>query len=126
VARLLAMLDVRTNNPVLQPAAIANLFRLASSNGGHGFDAARVDDAARGQFYGMKGGSLPESSQNCVRYMTSDISMVMCWNRHDITEGTSPSDSWWYPDYPDVLAAARAHTWSTTDLFATFGLPSLA
>jgi hypothetical protein len=40
---------------VLQPAAIANLFTLGASNGGHGFDSARVINAAAGQFYGMKG-----------------------------------------------------------------------
>ena len=32
VARLLALLDIRTNNPVLTPAAIANLFTLAQAS----------------------------------------------------------------------------------------------
>ncbi len=36
VARLLAMLDIRTQNPVLQPAAIANLFALAQAAVGTG------------------------------------------------------------------------------------------
>jgi hypothetical protein len=70
----------------------------------------------------MKGGSLPESSQNCVRYQTGDISIVLCWNRSDITEGGN--DGWWYPDFPALLNAARAHTWPTTDLFPLFGMPS--
>lgn len=126
VARLLAMLDVRTNNPVLTPATIASLFSNAASGGGHGFDTARVDNASAGQYYGMKGGSLPESSQNCVRYHTNDLSMVVCWNRHDITEGTPPSDSWWYPDFPSVIGVAAAQSWGTSDLFPTFGMPSFA
>jgi hypothetical protein len=70
----------------------------------------------------MKGGSLPGSSQNCARYQTNDFSMVVCWNRSDIAEGGS--DGWWYPDFPAVLNAARAHSWGTSDLFPTFGMPS--
>jgi len=123
VARLLAMLDVRTGNPVLQPATIASLFSSAAAAGGHGFDTAMVFDAAKGTYYGFKGGSLPESSQNCVRYHTEDFSMVINWNRSDITEG-SGGDGWWYPDFPAVLAAARAHSWGTTDLFPQFGMAS--
>jgi CubicO group peptidase (beta-lactamase class C family) len=123
VARLLAMLDIRTGNPVLQPAAIANLFTMAQAGGGHGFDTAFAINAAAGDYYGMKGGSLPESSQNCVRYQTNDFSMVICWNRSDIAEGGT--DSWWYPDFPAVLNAARAHTWDGTDLFPAFGMLSL-
>ena len=122
VARLLAMLDLRSLNPVLNAASLSNLFTLASSRGGHGFDSARVDDPSGGMYYGMKGGSLPESSQNCVRYQTGDISMVVCWNRHDIAEGGN--DGWWYPDFPAVLAAARARSWGNTDLFPQFGMPS--
>ncbi|GAA1953219.1 serine hydrolase [Microbacterium deminutum] len=125
VARLLAMLDIRTNNPVLQPATIANLFTMAMNGGGHGFDTALVIDAAAGSYYGMKGGSLPESSQNCVRYMTGDLSMVLCWNRHDIGEGAG-GDGWWYPDFPLLLNAARSLAWAGDDLFPTFGMPSLA
>ena len=122
VARLLAMLDIRTGNPVLQPATIATLFTMAQAGGGHGFDTGSVLDATAGTYYGMKGGSLGESSQNCVRYLTNDFSMVLCWNRHDVAEGGS--DGWWYPDFPAVLNAARAHTWDATDLFPTFGMPS--
>jgi CubicO group peptidase (beta-lactamase class C family) len=122
VARLLAMLDVRVGNPVLRPATIANLFTMAAAAGGHGFDTGAVQDAAAGHYYGMKGGSLPGSSQNCARYQTNDFSMVVCWNRSDIAEGGS--DGWWYPDFPAVLNAARAHSWGTSDLFPTFGMPS--
>lgn len=123
VARLLAMLDVRTNNPVLSQPAITNLFALGAAGGGHGFDTARVLDATAGRYYGMKGGDIPESNQNCVRYQTGDISMVVCWNRSDITEG-SARDSWWYPDFPAVLDAARANAWGTSDLFPVYGMPS--
>jgi CubicO group peptidase (beta-lactamase class C family) len=122
VVRLLAMLDIRTGNPVLQPATIANLFTMAQTGGGHGFDTATVTNATAGNYYGVKGGSLGESSQNCVRYRTDDFSMVICWNRSDITEGGN--DAWWYPEFPAVLNAARAHTWGDGDLFPTFGMPS--
>ena len=124
VARLLAMLDVRTNNPVLSESTIADLFSLAGARGGHGFDAASVLDASAGTYYGMKGGSLPESNQNCIRYQTADLSMVICWNRSDLGEGSPPSDGWWYPDFPAVLNAARAQSWGTSDLFPLYGMPS--
>lgn len=122
VARLIAMLDVRAHNPVYTPATIANLFTLGAG-GGHGFDSAAVLDATAGRYYGMKGGSIPESNQNCVRYMTGDISMVVCWNRHGIAEG-SAGDGWWYPDFPAVLNIARAHSWGNGDLFPAFGMTS--
>ena len=123
MARLLAMLDVRTNNPVLTPATIGSLFSNAAQQGGHGFDTAVVFNAAAGSFYGMKGGDLPESSQNGVRYQTGDFAMAICWNRSDIAEGGS--DGWWYPDYPALLTIARAQPWPATDLFPGFGMPSL-
>jgi hypothetical protein len=124
VARLLAMLDIRTSNPVLQPATIANLFTLAAAGGGHGFDSAQVVNATTGDYYGMKGGDIPESNQNCVRYRTGDYSMVVCWNRSDIGEGAG-GDGWWYPDFPAVLAIARSSTWGRGDLFTGFGMPTL-
>ena len=31
----------------------------------------------------------------------------------------------WYPDFPEVINAAAAHDWGTTDLFPTFTMPSL-
>ena len=128
VARLLAMLDVRANNPVLSESTIKQLFEMAApfpptEPGAHGFDTAIVLDALAKKYYGMKGGALGESSQNCVRYQTGDISMVICWNRHDIMEG-SARDSWWYPDFPAVLNAARVNTWGTSDLFPVYGMPS--
>jgi CubicO group peptidase (beta-lactamase class C family) len=123
IARLLAMLDVRTGNPVLQPATIANLFTLAQAGGGHGFDSGMVLNAGAGTYYGMKGGDIPESNQNCVRYKTGDISMVCCWNRSDITEGML-RDGWWYPDFPAVLDAARLNTWGSGDLFPNYGMRS--
>lgn len=124
IARLLAMLNVRKSNPVLKPATIANLFQLAGAFGGHGFDFAQVLDPVKGVYYGQKGGSLPESSQNCVRYRTDDYSMVVCWNRSDIGEGPV-GDGWWYPDFPAVLGVARLANWGKSDLFPKFGMPTL-
>jgi len=125
VARLLAMLDVRFNNPVLGAAAIANLFSLAQISG-HGFNSARVLNASAGLYYGEKGGLIGESNQNCVRYKTGDISMVVCWNRSGLGEGSPLSDGWWYPEFPAVLGAARANAWGTSDLFPVFGMRSFA
>ena len=81
-----------------------------------------VYDSVNERCYGMKGGDLPDSSQNCIRYKTDDISMVVCWNRSDILEGNS--DGWWYPDFPAVLNIARGHKWGRKDLFPSFGMAS--
>jgi CubicO group peptidase (beta-lactamase class C family) len=124
VARLLAMLDVRHHNPVLKPATITNLFTLATNRGGHGFDSAAIINPTTGAFYGQKGGDIPESNQNCVRYHTSDFSIVVCWNRSDIGEGML-RDGWWYPDFPAVLDIARTIKWGRRDLFHRFGMPTL-
>ena len=124
VARLLAMLDIRKANPVLKPAAIAKLFSLAAANGGHGFDYAQVTNPTKKFYYGMKGGDIPESNQNCVRYQTDDYSMVVCWNRSDIGEGAG-GDAWWYPDFPSILGIARTSTWGRADLFPNFRMPTL-
>jgi hypothetical protein len=125
VARILAMLDIRTSTPVLQPAAIANLFTLASSNGGHGFDdGAQITNAMAGEYYGEKGGALPESSQNCARYQIDDYSMVVYWSRHDLGEAQI-RDAWWYPDFPAVLDIARTSSWGAGDLFPVFGMPTM-
>lgn len=124
MARLLAMLDIRTNNPVLNPATIADLFRNGGSGGGHGFDTSFIQDANAGIYYGQKGGDIGDSNQNCVRYLTGNLSMVICWNRSDIGEGTPLSDSWWYPEFPDLLARARQQSWGAMDLFPAFGMQS--
>ncbi|WP_053225773.1 serine hydrolase [Solirubrobacter soli] len=122
IARLLAMLAVRNHNPVLKPASITNLFTLAANNGGHGFDNSIILNSGTHAYYGQKGGLLYESSQNCVRVQTDDFSIVTCWNRSEVG-GTN--GGWWYPDFPAVLTAARATTWSSTDLFPQFGMPTI-
>jgi CubicO group peptidase (beta-lactamase class C family) len=123
VARLLAMLDVRRKNPVFTPVQIKSLFQAAAAGGGHGFDYAQIDDLAKGEYYGQKGGDIPESNQNVARYRTNDYSMVIAWNRSDITEG-SGGDSWWYPDYPALLSVVRSTPWGAADLFPHFGMAS--
>ena len=48
IARMLAMLDIRLDNPVLQPAAIANLFTLARPRAaGTGFDCGVASTTRR-------------------------------------------------------------------------------
>ena len=109
---------------MLKPAAIKNLFTLAAGGGGHGFDSAASINATTASTTGMKGGDIPESNQNCVRYQTDDYSMVVCWNRSDIGEGAG-GDAWWYPTSPRCSDLARSSNWGRGDLFPSFGMPTL-
>ena len=50
------------------------------------------------------------------------------WNGHHTKSNLTldpGEDSAWYPRFTGVLQAAAAHAWPTTDLFPSFGMPSL-
>ena len=40
--------------------------------------------------------------------------------------GHWPTGGDWYPDFPEVINAAKTQNWGAADLFPTFGMPSLA
>jgi CubicO group peptidase (beta-lactamase class C family) len=127
MVRILAALNLTApDNPLLAPSEINAMFNAATAtitrkNGtvtgmrGHGWDSCSPQSG--GGFYAQKGG-LWHDDQSCVRHSPNDISMAVAWG-HWLTGGD------WYPDFPEVINAAAAHDWGTTDLFPTFGMPSL-
>ena len=126
VARVLAAFSLHQNNPMLTNETITMMLANAaavSSNpdfkahGYHGFDAVGTSDAAKGLYWGYKGGSL-STSQNTIYFERDGYSLVVCWN------GTTPQGESWYPGFPSVLNAARQKDWGTTDLFPQYGMPS--
>jgi CubicO group peptidase (beta-lactamase class C family) len=134
MARVLAALNLSAaDNPLLAPSEIESMFQAATAtvtlpNGtvsgmrGHGWDGCQPQP--NGGWDAQKGGSWVDN-QSCVHYKTHDlsnntdgISMAVAW-AHSVTAGD------WYPNFPEVIAPAEAHDWGTTDLFHTFGMPSL-
>jgi len=135
VARVLAALSLRENNPMLSDATITTMLSNAAADsadpklvqdnkgkgkawGFHGFDAVAPVNAAKGTYWGYKGGDL-STSQNGIYFERGGISYVICWNglvRH--------SELPFYPIFKGVLQAAKAHDWGNTDLFPKYGMPS--
>jgi CubicO group peptidase (beta-lactamase class C family) len=135
VARVLAALSLRENNPMLDDAGITGMLANAAaassdreltrdSNGKakawgfHGFDAVTTMDVANGLYRGHKGGDL-STSQNAIYFERGGISYVICWN------GKVPHPELpFYPRFQKVLDVAREHDWGNTDLFPEYGMPS--
>jgi CubicO group peptidase (beta-lactamase class C family) len=127
MARILAALNLTAaDNPLLAPNEIESMFQAATAtvtlpNGsvsgmrGHGWDYCSSEPG--NGWYAQKGGSLA-GDQSCLRHSTNDISMAVAWG-HSIVDGD------WYPDFPEVIKPAIAQNWGSTDLFPTFGMPSL-
>jgi len=84
-----------------------------SSFRGHGFDGV---DQPGGVYRAQKGGLL-ETSQSGLSFTVGGIGFVVCWN----TKGVAGD---WYPYFPEIVNAAKAHDWGTTDLFPQFNMPS--
>jgi CubicO group peptidase (beta-lactamase class C family) len=130
VARLLAMFSDHSGNPVLNLASIDAMLTAAAeatsnlvgpdgkkTHGYHGFDWVSVVDAANHVYSGAKGGWLPGLSTSYTM-STGGWGFVIAQNGQGIVGQPSWTDS--------VVPAAKAHAWPDTDLFPTFGMPSLA
>jgi CubicO group peptidase (beta-lactamase class C family) len=122
VARLVAMLSCRTNNPIL-PAPILQEFlenaaaaTLAGTDKGyHGFDAVMGSDP---NFTARKGGSLPGVATG-FSGTTGRRFIIMLRNSPPV-EGASPAK--WDVELNNL---AKAVNWGNGDLFPQFGMPTL-
>jgi CubicO group peptidase (beta-lactamase class C family) len=104
-------------------AAIDNV--LSNS---YGFDAM-----SGSPYHGNKGG-LINGLQSIVNFTQSHagqqdgIIYVVFWGRDDVkfdASGTKrQSDAYWYPEFTDLANAINATTFSSTDLFPAYGIPS--
>lgn len=119
-ARLIAALNVSTNNPILSRASLNSMLQLAKANydahttasdrrAGYGFDSMTKDNL--GRFTGFKGGYL-FSSQNGLYFTLDGTSLIMNLNGTNV-------------DFSPVANAVFSLDWSKTgDLFPQFGMPS--
>jgi CubicO group peptidase (beta-lactamase class C family) len=133
LARVLAALNSKPYTPLGRPAVQRLLERasitmpLTGRPGGHGFDDLDLVDSDEGLYRGFKGGLL-QTSQSGLYYEGDGISYVIVWNglhtKGDLTLDPGEGGEW-YPKFTKVVDAARAQLASSTDLFPSFGMPSL-
>jgi CubicO group peptidase (beta-lactamase class C family) len=130
VARVMAALSVRKDNPMLDDTMITTMLANAAaatadpqltldSNGNgkawgfHGFDRVVAVDAAKGIYFGSKGG-LHATSTNGIVFRRGVLGYVICWN------STLPNDA---GDWGDKLANELvSHNWGNVDLFEKYGM----
>ncbi len=143
IARLVAALSLRKNNPVFSETTLNTWFQnVITATGyfiknkahgaGHGFDRGGVWDSKLpvsepGNFGATKGGWLPSNSSSVI-FTAGSLSFIVVANsggQNDIKTG-------WYSDLNgddkhdtnSVLQVALDHDWGTTDLFPQFGMSS--
>jgi CubicO group peptidase (beta-lactamase class C family) len=130
IARLMAALSLRNNNPVFtgttldtwfQNTLTATGFTGPDDHGLHGFDWGAVWDASKsvsatGNFYTSKGGWLPSHS-TVFSFTAGGLGFVVATNNG----GQSDVKTDWSVG---VSNAAVAQDWGTTDLFPQFNMPS--
>jgi CubicO group peptidase (beta-lactamase class C family) len=127
MARILAALNLTaTDNPLLAPSEIQSMFQAAAATfmntsgkvqgmRAHGWDSC---SQSNGGWLAQKGGSWVDN-QSSVAHFPNGISMAVAW-AHAVVDGD------WYPWFPEVIGPATAKDWGATDLFPTFGMPTLS
>jgi CubicO group peptidase (beta-lactamase class C family) len=125
VARLAAMFNVRSGNPLLKAATIDQLFEAAANattnysgpdaHGYHGFDWAVIHDPDGHVYQAEKGGSLSGLS-TVITFTTGGFGYVIAQNGTNIAGVTT--------NWRSVEEIAEARSWPGKDLFPHFGVPS--
>jgi hypothetical protein len=119
LARVLAALNVTSNNPLFEASTLPDLFASAQAanaldywnlHGCYGWDAVR--STGDGAWYAEKGGYV-FGAQSVVRFTTGGLCFAMAWN-FDNVQGD------WSPDFPEVLGRASGANVSASDLFSTY------
>jgi CubicO group peptidase (beta-lactamase class C family) len=142
IARLMAALSLRKNNPVFSETTLDNWFQNTltatgftgpSAHGYHGFDWGKVWDTnkpftAPGNFVTSKGGWLPSHS-SVFTFTAGGLGFVVVTNNG----GQADIKTDWYvgekkadgtPAADSVFSVAFFHDWKTIDLFPQFGMSS--
>jgi CubicO group peptidase (beta-lactamase class C family) len=126
VARLLALLSVRQNNPVFKTSTLDALLGNATTatstlsgpdaHGYHGFDGVFAVDPANNVYVGSKGGWLP-SHQSLAWFTTGGMSYVIAENGNEL-------DGVKYDWLAPVRDIAEKRDWGNADLFPSFNMPA--
>jgi CubicO group peptidase (beta-lactamase class C family) len=123
LARFLAALSLRKNNPFLPEPTIttwlANAAACFADNpakafGFHGWDALAPVDAAKGRYGGFKGGGMI-TSENWIAFERDTWGYVTCFNGQVYKSGGNNA-------LRQVLSNARRLNWGDVDLFPQYGM----
>ncbi len=137
VARLVAMFNDRSANPVLNSTTLDSLFDnavnatnsldtpdvadpkdKAPAHGYHGFDGATAVDAAKHVYRASKGGWLPGQGTEVI-FRTGGYGFILAQNGN---LGEVVKTEWLDP----VNKAAKAQAWGPEDLFTDYGMTPLS
>ena len=126
IARFVAALSLRKNNPVLSEKTLDTWLANAATaskaltgpdrHGFHGFDWVNDPSTKNHIYQGAKGGWLP-SHQSGVSFTTGGLSYIIAINGNTRPGVTVDWE-------PDIRAIAEKQDWGTTDLFTQYGMPS--
>lgn len=147
LARVLAALNITTTaNPILSSDELKNMFTHASQaigalsgpkanpqgfHGAQGWDG-RSPNPGTDNWYAQKGGSYAGAGAT-MRLSMGGISMAFVVSHQPVGRGAPQLDGQGktvypdqcYPDWPAIIGPAESTDWGTTDLFPSYGMPSL-
>jgi CubicO group peptidase (beta-lactamase class C family) len=127
LARFVAALSVRKDNPFLPEATIttwlANAAAAFANNpakaqGFHGWDFLGPVDVGKGRYGGFKGGGMI-TSENWIAFERDTWGYVTCFNGQVYRSGGNNA-------LRQVLSNARRLDWGNVDLFPQYGMPAFA
>lgn len=124
LARLLVVWMSQNDTPALKRATVKLMLDNAiatektfKTRAGYGLDGAVL--RPNGLYYGQKGGDLV-TSQNVLQF-NGEWGFTVNWAGRMI----DPDTKSWYPNFPEIMSIATKVDWGETDLFPSFGMPSL-
>ena len=125
LARLVAVFLDQKDTPTLKRATLTGMLNRAAAlqaagnqRAGYGLDAVAVQNA--GLYYGQKGGLIINAAG--VLQFSGEWGFVLCFGSPAQVTNQAPI---WYPDFTPMMNIAMNVSWSSSDLFPDFGMPSL-
>lgn len=129
-ARILASLNLRTNNPVLDAAQIDTMLLDTTINEPIGWDWPHFADTKPPSAHRVKGGLL-DGSQAIANFTQNGLAYVVVWARDGVVLGDADAETpglqGWYPTFADLERAIGrefSQPASVRDRFPDFGMPS--
>ena len=124
LARFVSIMIDTQDNPALKRTMISSMLSAAATlqasginlRAGYGLDGAQK--LGSDSFYGQKGGLIANAAS--VFQFRDQWGFVLCFGNSG--QNRNPG---WYPDFDAIMRIAKSVSWSSTDLFPHFGMPSL-
>ena len=127
LARLVTLFIDQNDTPVLKRSTLVTMLNNAvataakfgsGSRAGYGLDGIAAQSG--GYYYGQKGGEIINAAG--VLQFNGEWGFSLCFGSPAQVPNVQPV---WYPDFTPMMNIARNVSWSSTDLFPQFGMPSL-